>query len=129
MAAHARLTWLFLAAFCTVVSLTGCQKYRAENSLKKTQQVVSDIEQNYEGARFEPQRIDALRQSIAQAQGLLETDASQALSLASQARTEADLLLEQVRPRAAGDMLERATREIQVADVNQLNRSDSQRYD
>jgi hypothetical protein len=128
MLTNSRFIWFMAMVLFFGVGLSGCQKYRAENSLKKTAQTLAEIEQKYGGLNHEPDRLNALKQSVARAQELLLSDASLALDTASQARTEAELLLESVRPKEAQVRLSRAEEEARVADINDLLRSDPNRY-
>jgi len=128
MFAQRRLAWFLALVAILVLPLTGCQKYRAENSLKKTAQILSEIEQKYGGLTHEPERVNALKTQLENARGLLASDPGLALETASQARTEADLLLEATRPKEASVRLARANEEIRVADINDLIRTDPERY-
>lgn len=110
------------------LSLTGCQRQRAENSLKKTQQKLSEIEVNYGGMEHAPERVESIQQQIDNARGLLASDAGQALSIAKDAGASADQLLEQVKPKQAEKLFAQAQDEIRVADINDLPRVDPERY-
>lgn len=107
---------------------SGCQKMRAETSLKKTSQTVSKIEEVYGGKTHDPDKITAIRQTIDRANGLLATDASQALVEAQNAARDTEQLLESVRPKQANDLYNKAQEEIRVATFNDLPRIANDRY-
>ncbi len=118
----------FLTIFLVVVAVAGCQRQRAENSLKKTQQKLSEIKENYNGQEFAPNEIQSIESKLDQANNALEADAGTALSTAQQAGAEADQLLEKVKPQHASTIFTEAQREIDVARINDLPRNEPDRF-
>ncbi len=110
------------------LGLSSCARPQAERALSSTAQLLADIEQNYRGLEYEPDRIESVRQLMSEANQVLATDPGQARTLARQARAEAEQILEAVRPRHADVIYNEAIEEIAVADVNELQRRDAERY-
>jgi hypothetical protein len=123
-----RATSILALSLATAFATTGCKRQRAENSLKKTQQKLSEISLAYNGMEHEPDRITGIQQTVDSANQSLEADASRALELAKQASSQADQLLEQVKPKHAQSLFSQAEEEIQVADINDLPRREPTRY-
>lgn len=128
MIAKLRILGIFCILAVVFATAVGCKKQRAEITLRKTTQVVADIEQNYDGADHEPDALTSVKSKIEQATNLLTSDASSAFDIANQARSEADLLLERIKPTHADRVFNNAREEIRVADINNLRRLDSERY-
>lgn len=110
------------------LGLTGCQRQRAEIKLKKTTKTLAEIRSNYDGDQHSPESMTSIQGKIDQANGLLQTDASQALELATQASSDADRLLEEVKPKEGNDLYSEADRERKIAGVNNLRQEDPERY-
>lgn len=120
--------WLVILAFVIGLTSVGCQRQRAETTLRKTTQKISDIKQNYDGLKHEPDRINAIEQKIDQANQTLATDAGQALSLANEAKAQTEQVYEAVKPAQANALFSQAEQEIAVARLNDLPRRDSERF-
>ncbi|MCC5877804.1 MAG: hypothetical protein JJU11_16410 [Candidatus Sumerlaeia bacterium] len=128
MIAKLRILGIFCILAVVFTTAVGCKKQRAEITLRKTTQVVADIEQNYDGGDHEPDALSSVKSKVEQATNLLASDASTAFDIANQARSEADLLLERIKPTHADRVFTNAREEIRVADINNLRRIDPERY-
>ncbi len=128
MFVNVRAASFLVVLLVAIFAVTGCQRQRAENSLKKTRQKLSDIDLNYGGYEHAPDQMEQIQQLIERANGQLTTDAGAALDLAKQASAQADQLLEEVKPQQAEQLFSTAQNEIRVADINDLPRREPERY-
>lgn len=122
--------WRILLVGCALaltLTAVGCKKQRAEITLKKTTQTITQIENTYGGMQHEPERVSAIKQRIEQANNLLVSDASQAFDIATAVSNEAGQLLEIVKPKQANTLFNEAREEIRVAQINDLRRIDPAR--
>jgi len=121
------------AAFLAVILLAtvffaGCQRTRAENSLRKTQSKLANIESNYSGEKHDPAELAAIRQKVSDANTTLTSDAAAALTAAREAAARADQLLESIKPKHGNAVYAEAQNEIRVADINDLQRLEPAPY-
>ncbi len=129
MRARYGTAWVLMILAVVALGLSSCARPQAESALNNTAQLLAEIEQNYRGLEYEPERMESVRQLMNEANQLLaQDDARQARTVARQARAEAEQILESVRPRHADAIYNEAGEEIAVADVNELSRRDAERY-
>ncbi|MEQ8822690.1 MAG: hypothetical protein RLY93_20830 [Sumerlaeia bacterium] len=123
-----RKTLLIALVISTGIGLSGCQGVRANNAIKRTQTLLEEMA-SLDGEEHAPDQITQIRELVNNATQQLSADnAGQALQQAQQAKDLAERTLIEVEAAEARDLWEESQREIEVADINQLNRLDTNLY-